>query len=75
LMLWQVNKVTGQESKTSTVQALTEAVAAQPVALELAIRRVLWSLRGADAGNAEAALEQAERELTALLCHDRPETD
>lgn len=74
-MLLQSNKVTGHSDQSSEAQALAETVATQPVALELAIRRVLWNLRGADAADAEAAMEQAERELAALLCHDRREAD
>jgi hypothetical protein len=55
------------------VVRMAESVAGQPVALELLIRRVLWNLRGADAGDAEAAMERAERQLAALICHDGKE--
>ena len=81
-MLWQVKQIKQASgvseslasSSSVAVATLAQAVAGQPVALELAIRRILWELRGADAGNTEAALERAEQQLAALLCHDRSET-
>lgn len=77
-MLWQVKQVELKPSKvveSPVTEAIAQAMATLPVAPELVIRRILWQMRGADAGNTEAALEQAERQLAALLCHDGPESD
>lgn len=70
-MLWQISKVQPTGTGQVTAQSVVEAVGSQPISPALAIRRILYELRGADAGDGEAALEQAERQLTALLCHDQ----
>jgi hypothetical protein len=50
------------------VTPITEAAMKQPCDRSLAIRRILYELRGADSGDGEVALERAERQLAALMC-------
>jgi hypothetical protein len=49
---------------TPTIEAATH----QPCDRPLAIRRILYELRGADSGDGEVALERAEGRLAALMC-------